>query len=160
MMNFFDGLHIFTNLMPCDFFFCEDMLSLVSTEATFWQHAACGSDACGMVFQLRRHGASFSMRQCRLDMSQTVGPPIFAACHKNQFVEQCRPGPSSVWIGATNSVRQEGVVYGKTVQLEDYGNAPELWKITLNDYKNNRIKLDTLKQLSLKYDYIISYQRL
>ena len=46
----------------------------------------------------------------------------------------------------------------KIVQfIEDYGNAPELWKVTLNDYKNNRIKLDnTLKRLSLKYYYQLS----
>ena len=41
----------------------------------------------------------------------------------------------------------------KPVQfIEEYGNAPELWKVNLNDYKN-RIKSDTLKWLSLKNDY-------
>lgn len=41
----------------------------------------------------------------------------------------------------------------KTVQfIEDYRNAPELWNVTLREYKNNKQKMDTFKRLANQYE--------
>jgi len=40
--------------------------------------------------------------------------------------------------------------------IDDYHNSPELWNNKISAYKDNKIKIDKLKQLSVKYECTLS----
>ncbi|KAJ8880517.1 hypothetical protein PR048_016987 [Dryococelus australis] len=86
-------------------------------------------------------------------MSPPVGSTILAHATK-------------IWL--SNSVALDPAVCGSVLQIlgdkmewsnekpvqfiEDYRSVSQLWDVTLGDYKNNKLKFDTLKQLSNQYD--------
>lgn len=101
------------------------------------EHAAVG-------FQLRMYDLSWSMRPSGIRHVGTRRAHNRSACLK----KNCLSNVVGLDLAACGSVWQDGLVYWKTVQFsEDFDNAPELWNVTVNYCKNNKIQQDTLKEV-------------